>query len=668
MTLQLPIMRSQLLLTMSCLLLFLNASLGQLDKKTDKIFKEQFFVAENLLLSENYLEALKVYFELNAMDSLNYNIKWKIGVCFINAGGKKIGAIPFLENAAKHISDNYTYDDHTQREAPPQALRDLAHAYHLDYQLDTAIAVYKKFKEYLDEKKADEIAETNRQIKMCRNAQETIQNPVNVIITNLGSAINSDATEHSPVISGDEALLMFTSRRKESTGKQLAEDGKFYEDIYVSYKESGVWQPVLPIDTNINTSGHEATIGLSVDGQTLFIYKDDDGNGNIYRSELMGDTWSKPMKLGPNVNTQAWETNAVISADGRTLFFVSDRAGGFGGRDIYSCTMLPNGSWSLATNLGPVINTPYDEDAPFFHPDGIQLLFSSNGHKSIGGFDIFSSERSEEVKWTRPVNIGYPINTTDDDMFYITSIDGKRAYYAANKPGGFGEQDLYMISLPEAEDKKLTVLTGVVADQFGNVPGLAEIIVTDNETGELYGIYNPNTVTGKYLLILPQGRNYNISFEADGHLYHSENLYIANNSAYSEINRPIELSTIKVGKSIVLEHLFFDHDETLILEDSRAELDKLFELMKNMPELVVEISGHTDSKGKHDYNMKLSHDRAQAVVNEIIKRGIEKKRMVAKGYGETQPIAENLDDDGNENLEAMAKNRRVELKVLDLGD
>jgi outer membrane protein OmpA-like peptidoglycan-associated protein len=168
-------------------------------------------------------------------------------------------------------------------------------------------------------------------------------------------------------------------------------------------------------------------------------------------------------------------------------------------------------------------------------------------------------------------------------------------------------------------------------------------------------------------LILPQGRNYNISFEADGHLYHSEYLYIANNSAYSELNRPIELSTITVGKSIVLEHLFFDHDETLILEDSREELNKLFELMQNVPDLVVEISGHTDSKGEHDYNMKLSHDRAQAIVTEIVRRGIQENRIIAKGYGETQPIAGNLDEEGNENPEGMAKNRRVELKVLEVG-
>ncbi|MBL4657232.1 MAG: PD40 domain-containing protein, partial [Flavobacteriales bacterium] len=606
-------MRTLLLITASLIVLLTSTSFGQqLTKIQQKVFKEKFFVAENMVLAENYTAALNILFELKSMDSMNYNVRWKIGICFIHSGGKKVGAIPFLEAAAKHISANYAYDDHTEREAPPQALRDLAHAYHLDYQLDTAIAVYRLFLNYLDEKQVIETAETYRQIKMCQTAKEAKLNPVNVIITNLGGNVNSGAGEHSPVITGDESLIMFTSRRKESTGGKLAEDGKFYEDIYVSYKEAGVWSEVVPIDVNINSDGHEATIGLSVDGQTLFIYKDDDGNGNIYRSELMGESWSKPKKMSSNINSEAWETNAVITADGRTLYFVSDREGGVGGRDIYSCKMLPNGSWSKATNLGSTVNTQYDEDAPFMHPDGIQLLFSSNGHESMGGFDIFSSELGEEGIWTRPENIGYPINTTDDDMFYITSVDGKRAYYAANKPGGFGEQDLYMISLAEAEEKKLTVLTGVIADQFGNIPGSAEIIVTDNETGELFGIYNPNSTTGKYLLILPQGKNYNISFESDGLLHHSENLFVAENSAYAEINKAIELSTIRIGKAIVLNNMFFEHDKTNILIESKVELDKLYKLMTNMPNMIVEISVHTDAKGKHDYNMKLSQGRAQA--------------------------------------------------------
>jgi len=645
---------------------FSNGLFAQLDKNTEKVFKEKFFEAENFLISENYRQALPLYLELDSMDPKNANINWKIGLCHLNSVLIKSKSIPFLEIAVKAATENYEYDSHTERSTPVAAYRDLAHAYHLNYQLDTAIAMFKKFKSHVNEKDEEVLSDIARQIKMCRNAQELTQNPIKAIITNLGGNINGPEADFGPVITADESMLIFTSRRSGSTGSLVDDNGLFFEDIYVSYNSAGEWSGVSPIDTNINSANHEATIGVSADGQTLFIYKDDKGDGNIYSSRLEGAVWSVPSLLGSDINTKAWETHAVINAEGNTIYFVSDREGGIGGRDLYQAVKLPNGEWSLAKNMGTQINTPFDEDAPFIHPDGRQLYFSSNGHKSMGGFDIFSSELSEENKWSRPVNIGYPINTTDDDIFYITSTDGKRAYYSSAKPGGFGEKDIYMISLPEAEEKNLTVLTGVVADQFGNVPGFAEIIVTDNESGELMGIYNPNTKTGKYLIILPKGRNYNISYEADGHLHHSENFLVPDNSSYAEISRPIELETIRVGGTIVLNNIFFEFNKTTIKKESTPELDRLYKLMSNMKNLVIEISGHTDSKGGHDLNMELSQGRAEAIVEVLVKRGIEKERMVAKGYGETKPVANNLDSEGNEDEEGMALNRRVELKILDL--
>ena len=659
-------MNTKICLLVFATLVFASSAIGQLDKKSEKAFKEKYFMAENFLLAENYTKALNIYFELKSMDPENANIKWKIGTCFLNSSGKKTSAIPFLESAASNISPDYAYDSPLEKYAPVQALRDLAQAYHLNYQLDTAIAVYNTFLSFVNEKETVEIKEINRQISICSNAQEYINDPVKAIITNLGAGINGTEADHSPVVTADESMLMFTSRRPDRNPNLLDENSRPYEDIYVSYKNNMDWTQAEPLDTNINTDGHEATIGLSADGQTLFIYKDDGGDGNIYKSELTGESWSKPQLLGSDINSPSWETNAVISADGGILYFVSDRAGGFGGRDIYRCMKFPNGEWSLAQNLGPAINTEYDEDAPFIHPDGIQLFFSSNGHKSMGGFDVFSSELTEEGKWTIPENIRYPINTTDDDIFYITSTDGKRSYYSSIKADGFGNQDIFMISLPEAEEKNLTILKGVLADQFGNVPGFAEIIVTDNETGQVYGVYNPNSTTGNYLLILKQGKNYNISYEAEGHLFHSENIFIAEKSAYSEIEKPIELSMIRVGGIVVLNNLFFKYNEKVIIKESEVELERLYNLMNSQPGLIVEIAGHTDSKGNPEYNLTLSQSRAQEVVDAIVKKGISKDRLIAKGYGETMPVANNLDNDGKEDPVSMAKNRRVELKVLEL--
>ena len=645
-----------------------GTSIAQMDKKTQKIFKDKFFAAGEFWLSDNYAKALPLYVELERMDPGNSHINWKIGVCYLNSSSEKSKSIPYLEVAVKSASADYQEDLPDEKNAPLNAYRDLAHAYHLDYQLDTAVFMFKKFKSFVSEKQPALRSEIDMQIKMCRKAQELMKSPVKVIITNLGGKVNGPYADFGPVISADEATLIFTSRRKGSTGANIDDDGKFFEDIYVSNNEAGEWSGATAIDTNINSPNHEATIGLSVDGQMLIIYKDDNGDGNIYSSKLNGTVWSVPVLMGSDINTKSWETHAVISADGHTMYFVSDRPSGFGGRDLYKSVQLPTGEWSLAQNMGPLINTAFDEDAPFIHPDGIQLFFSSNGHESMGGFDIFSTELDEHNLWSKPENIGYPINTTDDDIFYITSVDGKRAYYSSAKPGGFGEKDIYMINLPEAEGKNLTVLTGYIADQYGHVPGYAEIIVTNNETGELLGIYNPNVSTGKYLIILPKDGNYNISYESDGLLYHSENLYIPPNSAYSQINKAIQLTTIRVGEKIILNNLFFEYEKWTLKKESAPEIERVFQFLGKMPKVQIEISGHTDSKGDHDYNMKLSQNRAQAVVNALIKKGVDKGRMSAKGYGETQPVANNLDNDGKEDPKGMALNRRVELKILSLGE
>ena len=648
-------------------LFIFSSSFAQINKESQKIFKEKYYLAENAISTGNYSKSLQLYIDLDAIDPDNANINWRIGQCYLNSATEKAAALPYLEKAATKSTTEFIYDSHEERRAPMQAYYDVAHAYHLNYQLDTAISTFTKLKGFVNEKDTETLMDIDKQIKMCQNAKELTKNPTKAIITNLGGNLNSNGADFSPVISADESTLIFTSRREGSTGGKEDDQGNYFEDIYVSYNTDGSWSEVVLIDTNINSDGHEATIGLSADGQTLFIYKDDNGDGNIYSSILNGDTWSKPVLMGSNINTKAWETHAVVSADGQSLYFVSDREGGFGGRDLYKCIKLPNEEWSLAQNMGAQINTAYDEDAPFIHPDGYELFFSSNGHQTIGGFDIFSSILSEDNKWSKPNNIGYPINTTDDDIFYITSTDGKRAYYSSSMPGGFGNTDIYMINMPEAEEKQLTVLTGKLTDQYGSNPGYAKIVVTDNESGELIGVYAPNSKTGKYLLILPKGINYSVSYEAEGLLYHTENIYVPKNSAYSEINKSIELPTVRVGGTIILRNIFFEFANANLKTESKPEIDRVFKLMTEKEKISIEISGHTDAKGEPKDNLKLSQERAQAVVDALVEKGINKKRVTAKGYGETKPIAENYDADGKEDPKGMALNRRVELTIISTG-
>jgi outer membrane protein OmpA-like peptidoglycan-associated protein len=625
-----------------------------------------FAKANNLMLNQNYQQAIKLLVLADSLDPNNSNINFKLGFSYLNSLNGKKKAENHLIKAVQNISPKYKDNNYKERGAPSIAWFYLGQAYHFNNKFDQAIDAFNKFREYTDPKDLNLASEINRQIEFCINGKMLSEAPVAMEVKNLGKNINSAFPEYAPVISADESVLIFTSRRNNSTGGKIAEDGGFFEDIYISYNNNGEWSEPQSIGTNINTAGHEATIGLSVDGQQLFIYKDDNGDGNIYYSKLDGDTWQTPVKLSDNVNSKSWESHATISSDGNTLYFTSDRKGGFGGRDIYFSRRLPNGDWGLPINMGPKINTPYDEEGPFIHPDNRTLFFSSKGHNSMGGFDVFISIKDDNGNWSQAMNMGFPLNSSDDDVFYVLSADGKRAYYSSFKEDGYGEKDLYMASFIEFKEKPLALVKGTVKDAYGNVPKDVVIIVTDNESGETIGTYIPNSKTGNYLFILPPGANYNISYEAEGYLFKSENIDIPDDANYFQINKAIELEAIQIGSKIVLNNIFFDFDKATLRDISKVELEKLTKLLELNSKMSVEISGHTDAKGNEDYNLKLSQDRAQAVVNYLINKGIDKNRMVAKGYGKSKPVAQNYNPDGSENPEGMQLNRRVELKVTGL--
>ncbi|MFN4235462.1 MAG: OmpA family protein [Bacteroidia bacterium] len=620
----------------------------------------------NLMLNQNYQQAIKYFLLADSLDPNNSNINFKLGYCYLNSLNGKKRAEEYLIKAVKNISAKYKDNNYKERGAPSIAWFYLGQAYHLNNKFDQAIEAFNKFREFVNPNDLNIASEINRQIEYCINGKMLSEAPVAIEVKNLGKTINSPYPEYAPVISADESVLIFTSRRNNSTGGKIAEDGSYYEDIYISYNKNGEWTEPQSIGSTINTEGHEATIGLSVDGQQLFIYKDDNGDGNIYYSKLEGDTWQTPIKLSDNINSKSWESHATISSDGNTLYFTSDRKGGFGGRDIYFSRKLPNGEWGLPINMGPKINTPYDEDGPFIHPDNRTLFFSSKGHNSMGGFDVFISMKDENGNWSQAMNMGYPLNSSDDDVFYVLSADGKRAYYSSFKEDGYGEKDLYMANFIEFKEKPLALIKGTVKDAYGNVPKDVVIIVSDNETGEVVGTYIPNSRTGNYLFILPPGANYNISYEAEGYLFKSENIDIPEDANYFQVNKAIELEAIQVGSKIVLNNIFFDFDKATLRDISKVELEKLTKLMELNTQMKVEISGHTDAKGNEDYNLKLSQDRAQAVVDYLINRGIDKNRMIAKGYGKLKPIAPNYNADGSENPEGMQLNRRVELKILSI--
>lgn len=619
-----------------------------------------------LFVEDDFDEALPLYLDAYKIDSANANLSFKIGICCLNIPSEKHKAERYLKNAVTNVSEKYRESSLKEKHSPPSAFYYYGKALHLNNKFDEAIAAFEKYKTFIDPADEKTAADINLRIQWCNNGKALVASPVNILVENAGLNVNTEYPEYSPVISADEQTLIFTSRRPSTTGGLKDErDGMYFEDIYMCTRTDSGWSKAVPMGNNINTPGHEATIGISADGQQLLIYKDDAGDGNVYLSRLMGENWMTPQKLGENVNSKSWEPSACMTPDGNTLYFTSTREGGFGGRDIWKSIRLPNGEWAKPINAGPKINTPYDEDAPAILADGLTLYFSSNGPASMGGFDIMYSVFNPDSGWGTPVNVGYPVNTTDDDIFFVPTPDNKHAYYSsASSPNGKGEKDICLLTFPEKEGTKLTVLEGEITSIFGGIPENTMITVNDVETGEMMGTYVPNSVTGHYVIILPAGRNYSITYEATDYLYQSDNINVADTTAYQEIDRPVELQPLKVGQKIIVRNIFFASGKSELQPESKAELDKLVSLMNRFPKLIVEISGHTDASGPDDLNQRLSEQRAQVVADYLVAHGIDKSRLRTKGCGESQPIAVNYNPDGSPNKQGMALNRRFEFTVL----
>lgn len=511
-------------------------------------YSQKFTEGNLLILEKNYVQALKNFLWAYNLDSTNSNINYKIGFCYLNTITEKTKALPYLEKAVKNTVKRYNDIDAAEKAAPVTAFLYYGQALHLNYKFDEAIASYEKFKSLLYENQDKLLQEVNRYIEISNNAKLLVAAPIRVDITNLGDSINSPFPEYSPALSADEKTLIFTSRRPGSTGGDRTIEDEFYEDIYIAYrKPDSTWTTPVSISPNINTVTHEASVGLTADAQTLLIYKDTNG-GDIYFSQLdISDKWSIPEPLGSNVNTSHWETSACLTPDGNTLYFVSDRPGGLGGRDIWKCVKLPNGKWGLAVNLGAPINTPYDEESPFIHPNGTLLFFSSKGHNTIGGFDIFFSNLSDSG-WEKPLNIGYPINTPDDDVFYVTSPDGRRGYYSSSsRPEGYGEKDIYRISIPERKEEPLVLIRGhIVTGVNERFPDNINIVVTNNVTGKEVGTYRPLPKDGSFTIIIPPGSNYTLSYLNDDKEFYSENIEVPAGAAYQEIEKAVNLKDVRL--------------------------------------------------------------------------------------------------------------------------
>ena len=469
---------------------------------------------------------------------------------------------------------------------------------------------------------------------------------------NMGDSINTVNLEYFPSLTIDGKKLIFT--------KRIANKESFYE----SDKVNGVWRKAFPLEGKINSPDFNVGAqNISQDGEWLVFtgcdFPEGFGSCDLYISYLTKNGWSEPQNLGRNVNTEFWESTPSLSPDKRDLYFSSNRPGGYGGKDIWVCHRTENGNWSEPENLGPEINTSGDESTPFIHADNQTLYFNSNG---LPGYsekpDLFVTRKQADGKWSKPENLGYPINTIDDEGSMIVDADGKTAYYSSDKIGTKGGLDIYTFELrKDLRPLKTLWAKGKVYDKKTKAGLPSTLVLTDVNTQQTISKLQTDE-DGNYLVTLPVGKDYAFNVHRKGYLFYSQNYNMKNISSDSVFNADIPLEPIEANATVILKNVFFDTKSSVLKPESISELDNVVRLMNENPNMKIMISGFTDNVGKPEDNLKLSIGRAVSVVNYLLGKGVNNNRLSFKGFGQTKPIASNDTEEGK------ALNRRTELTVV----
>ncbi|MCC7298235.1 MAG: OmpA family protein [Bacteroidia bacterium] len=481
----------------------------------------------------------------------------------------------------------------------------------------------------------------------CTMAIEDTKNMAGLNIQNMGPNINTGDYEYWPGMTIDGKIFIFT--------KNL--DGQ--EDFYISYLNDSGWGKAIPLPGKINTIENEGTTSVSADGRFIFFTvcnQDGFGSCDLFYSAFnsKNNSWSKRMNLGENLNTAGWDAQPAISADGRTIIFASNRPGGYGGKDLWM-SRFSNGKWSKPENLGNTINTTEDDEAPYLHYDGKTMYFSSMGHAGYGEHDLFISRKNTDGTWSKPINMGKGINTIGDEIGMYVDRKGSKAYFVSTRAGGFGGPDIYSFDL--GKGKKPEAVSFVRGNVYDNVTkqeisGKIEIIDLNSNTVIL------TDVAPYFFTTLTPGGNYALNVYSDGYLFYSANFQPTVGSVDSPYIVDAYLLKLQTDVKTVLKNIFFDVDKFELKKESFTELENLLQLMQKNPTMKVEISGHTDNTGSEEHNKELSENRAKSVQQYLISKGIDANRLVAKGYGASQPIATNATEEGK------ALNRRIEMKIV----
>jgi outer membrane protein OmpA-like peptidoglycan-associated protein/tetratricopeptide (TPR) repeat protein len=622
-----------------------------------------------------YREAREFYLRAYKYNDKNAELNYKIGVCYLYSDDK-FQAIKYLTTAFQ-LKKDVADDIHFQ----------LARAYHMNYDFDNAEKEYKDFKSSLSPRKFQKLnINIDKYLTECENGKTLASHPIRVVVQDLGKTINSEYDDYYPVLDSKEQTMYFTSRRPSKTNKKRnLNDQKFEEAIYVSKLHDKVWSTAQLLSRSISDKTNTAALALSPDDKRLYLYKPN-GNGDIYYTEQKNSKWIKPKKV-KKINSGARETSVSITGDGKKLYFVSDREkGSLGGKDIYFSDLDANGKWSKPKNIGTPVNSSEDEEGVSISKDGKTLYFSSKGHSTSGGYDIFTSTLNDNGNWSEPVNLGYPINTPDDDLFFSMMGNGRVAYLSSNREQSIGEKDIYKIiylgaakemvmttassplafvlydsktlfrnSIPEFAVDTSIILTGKVLDSETKKPIFAKLEFIDSQKSTVVSTLLTDTAGG-YKTHIPERKQYGVQITAKGYLFYLDTVNLKGKNT-DIVTKDFYLQGLEVGAKVVMKSIFFESGKSTIKDESFQQLNAAIEFMKENPSLTIEVSGHTDNVGSLYSNLKLSQARAKAVVDFMTKQGIDKSRLTFKGYGPNQPVAPNTTADGR------AQNRRVEFKI-----
>lgn len=503
-------------------------------------------------------------------------------------------------------------------------------------------------------------------LKYSKFYQQMIHSPV-PFEPHVVEGISTPLNEYLPIITADNQMAFFTREMKEEGEKNTLIQSEKYKEkfMFSELQPDGKFGQGEEMPDPFNLNDNEGGATLTVDNKTLYYtvckYTQNHTyyNCDIYYSEYIDGEWTPIKSVSEKINLPTtWESQPSISADGKTLYFVSDRAGGFGGYDIYRSVKTETGEWGTPINLGPVINSTGNEKSPFIHPDGKTLYFSSDGWLGLGGYDIFYSRLNDDGSWSTPVNLGYPINSADDEVGFFVSTDGKTGYFASNKLKGVGGWDLYSFDLyDKARPGKVLFLSGTVKSETESEMARTRIELKNMETKKISEI-PLDSITGKYVAVAPFNNDYIMTVKKEGYVYESR--YIAKTDSIYRMPARLDLDIhqIELNKSYRINDIFFAFNSFELIGESKAVLDLLIEFLFENPSIYIEVQGHTDNIGNDADNMKLSSNRAKSVYNYLIENKIDSKRLTFRGFGKTVPVTSNETEDGR------ARNRRTVFVII----